>query len=215
MKLFRVVFVAMALSLGLLAPAAVAQTQTLVVPGTPDNNQAGVMFDIVAANDVTITGFTLTQILVGGTFRVYGRDSTFVGNSTSSAGWRLLSTGTMPAGASVAFPAQFVFEIPAGQTGALYIMSEDPTRIGYRNGSVVGAPIAADANITVQEGQGRQEPDFTGPAYQPRAFAGSIQYQLGTPFRIPTLSEWSMILLGLLLAGGAVVIVHQRRHHAA
>jgi len=31
------------------------------------------------------------------------------------------------------------------------------------------------------------------------------------PVAVPTLSEWAMILLGLLLAGGAAVIVEQRR----
>lgn len=208
MKLFRTFFALAALCLASIAMPAVAQTLTL--PGAVNNNNQGVMFDITATNAVTINGYVARQVMLGGTFRVYGRIGTHVGNQNSSAGWTLLATGAMPAGINVAFPTSFNFSIPAGQTGALYIASDSPASMGYRTGTGVGNVAAADANITAREGTGKNSPDFTGSSAQPRVFVGDINYVLGA-VSVPTMAEWAMILFGALLAGGAAVMIQRRR----
>lgn len=40
-------------------------------------------------------------------------------------------------------------------------------------------------------------------------------FAVGGPATVPTLSEWAMILFGLLLAGGAAVYIQRRRITAA
>lgn len=208
MKLFRAFFALAALCLASVALPAAAQTLSL--PGPTDNNNQSVMFDITATNTVTVNGFVVRQVLNSGTFRVYARTGTHVGNQNSSAGWTLLATGSMSAGANVTFPTPFLFIIPAGQTGALYIASDSPATMGYRNGTGVGNVAAADANITAREGTGKNSPDFTGGNFQPRAFVGDINYVLGA-VTVPTMTEWAMILFGVLLAGGAAVMIQRRR----
>lgn len=216
MKLLKAIFAMVALGLAFVAWPASAQTQVLNVPGGTGNNNRGIMFDITAANTVTITGFSAREVQAGGAFRVYGRVGTHVGNSDNSAGWTLLASGVMPTGADVAFPTPMHLVIPAGQTGALYITSDDAFRIGYRDGSGVGNTVVSDANIALLEGTGKSYPDFSAANFQPRIFVGTVSYLLGNhaPAPVPTLSEWVMILLGLILAGGAALIV-QRRHMAA
>lgn len=211
MKLFKAAFALAALCVAFVALPAAAQTQTVSVPGGTNNNNQGIMFDITAANAVTITGFTLRQVNTGGTFRVYGRTGTHVGSENTNAGWTLLATGSMAAGADVAFPSPVSFFIPAGQTGALYIASDFPSSMGYRNGTGVGNAVIADANITLREGAGKGSPDFGIGFSSPRAFVGAITYSLGAPAAVPTMTEWAMILFGLILAGGAAAIIQRRR----
>ncbi|WP_409515780.1 IPTL-CTERM sorting domain-containing protein [Brevundimonas sp.] len=56
--------------------------------------------------------------------------------------------------------------------------------------TVVGAPIPVGSR-----------PSSIALAYTPPSL----------PATVPTLSEWAMILLGLMLAGGAAIMVQQRR----
>ncbi|MBD7942426.1 IPTL-CTERM sorting domain-containing protein [Brevundimonas guildfordensis] len=39
-------------------------------------------------------------------------------------------------------------------------------------------------------------------------------YIAPTPAPVPTLSEWAMIMLGVVLAGGAALTIHRRRAHS-
>lgn len=213
MKLFKAIVVTVALALALVAWPAAAQTQSLNVPGGTDNAARAIMFDITAANTVTITGFSLRAIQTDGPVRVYGRVGTHVGNTGSSAGWTLLASGVMSSGADVAFPSAMSMVIPAGQTGAIYIASDD-VYFEYRSGTGVGNTVVADADIALLEGTAKSAPDFSPIDYTQRIFVGSVSYLIGShapaPAPIPTLSEWALILLGVALAGAAVIILRRR-----
>ena len=41
-----------------------------------------------------------------------------------------------------------------------------------------------------------------------------VTLSLTPPSPVPTMSEWAMILLGILLAGGAALSLHRRRYAA-
>jgi hypothetical protein len=167
------------------------------------------MFDVTATNSITLNGLTFSNIPSGGTFNVYGRNSTHVGNDASSSGWTLLASGTLASGSNIVFPTAFNFTIPAGSTYALYISSADGGYLGYLYGSAtVGAVEASDTNVQIRAGGATRTP-FGGICCSPRRFSGLISYNLGNP--VPTLSQWALILLGLILAGGAAVMIHQRR----
>jgi len=191
-----------------IVPIAVS-AETINVGSNYNNSNAGLMFDVTATNAVTLNSLTFSNILLGGTFNVYGRNSTHVGNDASSSGWTLLASGTLASGSNIVFPTTFNFTIPAGSTYALYISSADGGRLNYQNGSsTVGAVEASDANVQIRAGGSVSAP-FGGVCCSPRRFSGLISYNLATP--VPTLSQWAMILLGLILAGGAAVMIHHRR----
>jgi len=190
-----------------IVPIAVS-AETINVGSNYNNANAGLMFDVTATNAVTLNSLTFSNIL-GGTFNVYGRNSTHVGNDASSSGWTLLASGTLATGSNIVFPTTFNFTIPAGSTYALYISSADGGSLSYQNGSsTVGAVEASDANVQIRAGGSVGAP-FGGVCCSPRRFSGLISYNLATP--VPTLSQWAMILLGLILAGGAAVMIHQGR----
>ncbi|MFC5344879.1 IPTL-CTERM sorting domain-containing protein [Brevundimonas staleyi] len=216
MAVLRSILGLLALGLGLIALPVAAQT--LVAPGAVDNAVQGQFFDLPATNDVTITGLTFRRIETAGTYRVYGRAGSHVGATQSSTGWTLLATGPMAAGDNITFPTPFSFGIPAGQTRSLYVVANEG-RQGYRTSSTFGAVIASDANLAILEGTGQRAigGDFTDLDFSPRAFIGTVHYSLGlppVPAPVPTLSEWAMILLGLMLAGGAAVMIRRRAEAA-
>lgn len=201
------------LGLLLMAAPGIAAAQTLAVPGG-GNNQSGIMFDVSATNDVTITGFTLVQVYVSDTYQVYGRPGVHVGFENAAGSWTLLASGAMNSGSDVVFPSALFFQIPAGQTYSLYITGTGAGNFVYGNGTAVGAVRASDANIAVHDGTGRGLPAFESNVFTPRHFTGSIDYAPGLvspPAVVPTMTEWVMILFGLLLAAGAVMQLGGRR----
>lgn len=210
----RSIAVLMALGLLLCTPAlASAQAITLATPQSTNNGQNGVMFDVTALNDVTITSLA-THMSSGATVsNIYGRSGTHVGFEDSNVGWTLLGTGgALAAGTNQPVPVTLNVAIPAGQTYALYLQTNGS--IAYRNGTSVGTVDASDANLQIKQGTGKQL--VFGNNFRPRVFTGTVTYVTGlapppAPVAVPTMSEWAMILFGLMLAGGAALYIQRRR----
>lgn len=191
------------------AQGARAQDQTLTTPTPSNNGGHGAMFDVVAANTVTVKSFR-SDSMVAGPVSIYGRPGTHVGFENSAVGWTLLASGAITSGVDQPITANVNVTIPAGQTYAFYLASQSGNGIRYSNGVGGGTVLIADANISILEGVGKSTPSFTGTTFQSRALAGSVIYAVGVA-PVPTVSEWALILLGLTLAGCAALVIQRRR----
>ena len=188
---------------------ATAAADTLVTPACGGaTRQAGIFFDASAANAVNVTALG-AHLESGGAFRIYGKPGSHVGFEANAGAWTLLGSGTAPAGYNAALPAALNVNIPAGQTYAFHIATDDFVYVGYNVGTSVGSPLVSDANLMLKQGNAANPPDFSGVAYSPRTYVGQVQYT--TAAAVPTLSEWAMIGLGALLLAAGVVAINRRR----
>lgn len=189
------------------ATSALAQT-TLNTGRTPTpRSYTGQMFDVSATNAVTVTGLS-AQIDVAGPVRVWGRPGTHVGFESSNVGWTLLGSGSVVTTGSVqSLPVVISAPIAAGTTYAFYIDSDGTHSYGDSAGAR-GDVIVSNADIAIRSGSGIRTA-FSATFVQPRDLSGGVTY--GAPAPVPTLSEWAMILLGVLLAGSAALYLHRRR----
>lgn len=188
-----------------------AQTQTLGVgrDWNTTRSQFAIMYDVQAANPITITNVT-AGTFIDGPFELYGRPGTHVGFEGSSAGWTSLGTVTITTDGvdSLVFPVNIPLD--AGQTYAFYITSLSGGRVGTTSSMAVGNVAASDANLTIFDGTTHVSTPFNpvGPP-APNRPVGSIGYSLGLPAAVPTLSEWAMIGFGVLLAGFALLSIRR------
>jgi gliding motility-associated-like protein len=138
-----------------------SQCGPLSTPYNQNNGQDGIMFDVVALTSVEITNFDIN--CGGGThdFEIYYRTGTHVGFQNNAAGWNLIATANGvngPVNVATAIPATFSVVLCAGDVGAFYITSTGTGSIDYTNGTGVGNVLAADANLQVLEGTGKDYP---------------------------------------------------------
>lgn len=197
---------AVGLLLGMM-PATFATAQAVSTEPWESNGNPGLMFDVQANRSLTVTTL-LSAGRFAGTFELYHRPGSYVGHEASGAGWTLVDT---VAGTRGQDTVRFSLSQPvaAGETHAFYIHAVTG-QVGYTtstNGA--GSVWASDANFIIREGVGLTTL-FGGQAYTPRSLGGSVSYVLDAP-PVPTLSEWMMILLGIVLAGTATVAVARRR----
>ena len=153
-----------------------AMAQTVTTPPWLTNGNNGLMFDVQATNDLTVTNITdavLSANPGGSTFELYSRPGTYVGNAASSAGWELISTGSATATGANRLSFTLNAAIPAGQTRAFYLRGVNAS-VGYVNGTQ-SSPWASDANLAITEGGGLTD-FFGGITNSPRALGGSITY---------------------------------------
>gem|GEM_PF-5115178 len=152
-------------------------------PYNSNNGQRGCMFDILAANTVTIRCFE-SNLYAGttGNYEIYYRAGTHVGFENNAAAWTFLggATGITSAGNNVptALPIPINVVIPAGQTYSFYITNDFGAGTSYTDGTAVGNFLANDANLTVFEGVGKSYP--FGLTFNVRNFNGHIFYDLGS-----------------------------------
>lgn len=152
-------------------------------PYNSNNGQRGCMFDITAANSVTIRCFE-SNLYAGTTanYEIYYAPQTHVGIENNSAAWTFLGgvTGITSAGNNVptALPININVTIPAGQTYSFYITNDFGGGTSYTDGTAVGNFLAADANLTIYEGVGKSYP--FGLTFNVRNFNGHIFYDLGS-----------------------------------
>lgn len=151
-------------------------------PYNSNNGQRGCMFDVFAANAVTIRCFEVN--LYAGTtanYEIYYRTGTHVGNENNAAAWTFIGgvTGITSAGNNLptAIPININVAIPAGATYSFYITNDFGGGTSYTDGTAVGNFLAADANLTVYEGVGKSYP--FGLTFTVRNFNGHIFYDLG------------------------------------
>jgi len=198
-----------------LAAATVADAATLTTSLTAGNSNNGIMFDITSgANSLTIHSLDSVMSSAGTfTFEVYTIAGGIGSNLNNPGAWTLIGTlnGITSAGQNSLVTLDFAdFSLPANSTAGLYysINSSDQGdfRIGYNNGSVVGGVVASDGDLTILTGYGRQYPFAT--TFQPRNFAGSINYSVGA---VPEPQSWALLIAGFGLVGAAM----RRRQTAA
>lgn len=146
-----------------------------------NNGQDGIMFDIVAGVDVTITGFdcNMGETVTPYNMEIYYKAGTHVGFTTNAAAWTLAGSanGVIGQGVDVptAIPIVLNVAIPQGQTFAFYITETGGTaNIDYTNGTTVGATYINDGNISILEGTGK---DYAfGTDYAPRVPNITVYY---------------------------------------
>ncbi|MBD3638865.1 MAG: gliding motility-associated C-terminal domain-containing protein [Crocinitomicaceae bacterium] len=141
------------------------------------NGQDGIMFDIVALTSVEITNFDMN--LGGGPhdFEIYYKTGTHVGFETTPGAWTLIGTANGVSGpAGVLTPIPINISVPAcsGDVIAFYITSTGAGSVDYTNGTGVGNVLAADANIQILEGTGK---DYAfGASFTPRSPNIAVYY---------------------------------------
>jgi len=146
------------------------------------NNHRGNMFDIVALNTVTITGFD-AHPQGNTTVEIYYKTGTFVGSEANAAAWTLVGSAPViaqPLGTPTPIPVNVNVSIPAGQTYAFYVTSNNTSiSLNYTDGTALGNVYASDGNIQFLEGSGIGYP-FTGGGgpFTPRVFNGNIHYSI-------------------------------------
>lgn len=154
----------------------------LTAPYNSNNGQRGCMFDLTAANTVTIDRFEAnTYAGTTGNYEIYYRAGTHVGFENNAGAWTLLgsASGVTSAGNNLptALPIPVGVTIPAGQTYSFYITNDFGAGVSYTDGTAVGNFLASDANLTIYEGVGKSYP--FGLTFNVRNFNGDIYYTAG------------------------------------
>lgn len=149
------------------------------------NNHRGNMFDLVALNTITITGFD-AHPMGNTTIEIYYKVGTYQGFEANAGAWTLVGSAAVvaqPLGTATPVPVPVGVTIPAGQTYAFYITSSNvAVSLNYTNGTTVGNVFSQDANLQFLEGAGMEYP-FTGggSTFSPRIWNGNIHYSLPGP----------------------------------
>jgi streptogramin lyase len=104
----------------------------------------------------------------------------------------------------------FPVGIAAGSDGALWFTQADGNRIGRidTSGNITQFALPSATSFPYGIAAG---PD--GALWFAQAGGNRIgRITIGAPATpVPTLSQWAIVLLGLILSGGAAVMIHQRR----
>ncbi|HYG50136.1 MAG TPA: hypothetical protein VD905_04490, partial [Flavobacteriales bacterium] len=153
---------------------------TLVTELTGGNSYNGNMFDMNALNLLTLETFSVT---VDGTVNIaiYYRNGTYVGSTTTSAGWIFLDSAVVTGaglGVPVQVPVSLGLTLTPSTTYGFYVSATDPAAtFHYTDGTAVGTLHASDANLQFFEGHGGEWPFNLNN--QPRVFNGNVIYCLG------------------------------------
>lgn len=172
-----------AMILGLIPAISLAQCDPLTTFYASGNNQDGIMFDVQALVDITVTGMPINCQDPGMPYEVevYYRPGTHVGFENSAVGWTLIgdNVGAPIIGGPNDTPTLLPFAlnqtILAGQTGAFYV-TEIGTggNIAYTDGVLVGALSVTDGNVNIYEGTGKEY--AFAQSYSPRVPNFTLEY---------------------------------------
>ena len=161
-----------------------ASTNSILLPYNTNNSQDGIMFDVIATNNITINCFECN--FEDGTYdiEIYHKPGTCVGYETDSAAWSLIGSVNSVVSSGVDLPTYIPisvnYPILAGQTAAFYItgVSGFPTR--YTDGSFTpGVVFDSNDDLSVTEGYGKEYPFLD--SFDPRRFNGTIYYDVNPP----------------------------------
>ncbi len=157
-----------------------AQCDPLETIYAENNGQDGIMFDINATVDVTITGFDFNMgDITPYNMEIYFKVGTHVGFEMTPGAWTLVGTAANVNGAGLNVPTSIPIvlnvPIPSGQTYAFYITDTGTAaNLDYTNGTAVGTIAATDGSITVYEGTGKDYPFAAN--YAPRIPNTTVYY---------------------------------------
>ena len=149
-----------------------------------NNSQDGIMFDVIAKTNISITCFegNLGNVLGDEMIiSIYAKYGSCIGSENNPSDWNLLGTSDVIIvnGLDVPtyIPININFVILAGQKASFYITStltgNYPTN--YTNGTNgLGSVFSSNNDLSVCEGFGKEYPFST--SYEPRQFNGTIYY---------------------------------------
>lgn len=178
-----------------------------VLAGNPlsNNGTGGVFLDLTpTGQSLNLTAFA-TQFgnAAGGatSVEVWTRPGTYVGFTTSNAGWTLSQTVSgISAGTTVTSGDHVLTTpilLPAGGTTAIYLVGLGASPIRYfgtgtvSNTNFANADLAAFSSISRTGGVA-----FGGTQFTPRAFVGTLTYEV-----VPAPASLALMGLGGLVAG--------------
>ncbi|RZV50973.1 MAG: PEP-CTERM sorting domain-containing protein [Pseudomonadales bacterium] len=206
----RQVLPMLAVVLGLSWLPAVSQASpitTLFGANNGGSEGGAVYFDLtVGANAITITGLdTNTEengVFNGFEFYTTSAGSSAFGNEGNAGAWTLQTTGTLNAnGLDNASPVNLMSSVllSAGTTYGIALVMPGQAGHDYTNGTG-GNQNYSNADLSLAFGSADNFP-FTGGAFNPRVWNGSIYYTVGkeVPPQVP--APGALALLGLGLAG--------------
>lgn len=159
-------------------------TEGLTTLYAQDNGLDGIMFDVVALEDITVNCFEVNWTTGTTSVAMWYKPGTHVGFEQTPGDWT--SIGTVPSVTSAGtdlptyIPIDVDVDVPSGSTYAFYIsnnVTTDPN-VKYTNGTTLGAVLASDANLQVLEGSGVSF-QFGATVLSPRQFNGTIYYTVG------------------------------------
>ncbi|WP_082891488.1 IPTL-CTERM sorting domain-containing protein [Brevundimonas naejangsanensis] len=125
----------------------------------------------------------------------------------------------LPSG-QVGAPYSAALTTPSGYSTANYVTPSAPPGLSVAGATLVGTPsVAGTYNFTVDvSGMAASMcpsavfPYNPVPCLLPASTKQTYSVQVAAaPAPVPTLSEWAMILLGVMLAGGAALTIQRRR----
>jgi hypothetical protein len=182
----------------------------------------GAYVDITASRALSVTSFGMNLATGPVTVSVYTKSGATAGSEATSGAWTLLTTANVTGkgqgtSTGVSIPA---FAIGAGQTYAFYLVTDTDGKLFNGSGSGVtsGTSNADMSWISRYESHGLFSITYNGWPFQ-----GTVCYDGGdcgaaapvAPTEIPTLSEWGMLLLSLLVAGLAAARLYRRNRGMA
>lgn len=169
---------------------AAAQTTNYNVSGT-FNNGIGTYTGTVTYNGAVVTAASIT----------------------TSAGtvWAFGGNGAFPANSAIA-GTTYSSVLGGGNSSSTVTVLAGPAGLNQRGFSFVFDPVLGTVNPDTIEGR-----EFScntadcGTRVGLRVAAGAAANDVVVVAPVPTMSEWAMILLGLMLAGGAAVYIQRRQ----
>ena len=146
------------------------------------NGSRGLMFDILANNNLDITGFGLNLNSGQKTVYIYYKNGTHVGFENDSLAWVFLdsvSVTSLGNGGPTFINLSSALSCAQAQTYSFFISNNDWPDFRYIAGNATGALQNSDQNISIFEGVGRRAKYFNSQIFQDRKFSGIIVYNVG------------------------------------
>jgi hypothetical protein len=148
-----------------------------------NNGHDGVMFDVVAINNIIIVCFDVNFDPGTLNYEIYYKFGTAQGFQGNPGAWTLVGNGFGIASAGNGNPTPLNLNssigVCAGDRVSFYITCTGPgsVDINYTNGTAINNVYAFDANIQVREMYGKVYP--FAASFSPRVFNGTIHYNTG------------------------------------
>jgi len=145
--------------------------------------QRGNMFNIVAKEDIVVTGFDMNCQDTTQDFAVYYKKGAFEGDERDSSNWTSLGRAKPVMGngfdTATHIPLQVSVRISKGDTAGFYISSTTQAYVYYGIGVAQGAVFKQDKSMQILEGIGLDWPftgSSTGAIFTPRIWNGTVHY---------------------------------------
>ena len=151
------------------------------------NGSGGIMFDVLAINNINVAGFGLNLNSGQKTVYIYYKNGTHIGFENDSLVWTFLDSiavTSQGSGGPTYINLSSPLSCTQSQTYSFFISNNDWPDFRYIAGNATGSLQASDPNISIFEGVGRRAKYFSSQIFQNRKFSGIIVYNVGgvTPY---------------------------------